>query len=122
MTIAQQFQRKRNNPDGTPSQNFLINEELVAMMDWLVASCLSAEVAEARGLNNFYKERVNLYKHLNGSEGRRDWRKELVAVLESWLERFPAVLRRANSSLCEVSPGDLYAEVEQVAVPPSRYC
>ena len=87
------------------------------MIDWLVASCLSAGVADARSLDDYYKQRVSLYKHHNGGEGRRDWRAELVAELEKWIRSFPAAARRANSSLAEASPGDLIDEVAQVALP-----
>ena len=117
MSVVQQLHRKKPNPDGSPSEHFLINEEFVAMFDWLVASCLSAGIADSRNLDEYYRRQVQIYKHFNGNEGMRNWRDDLCAELERWLERFPAAARRANSSLCDVTPGDVLTEVEQVAPP-----
>ena len=115
VTIKEQFQRKKPNRDGSPSDVFIINEEFMAMIDWFVASYLWASVTDARGLHEYYMQRVALYKHFNGADGRRNWREELVAVLESWMERFPATTRSVNSSFADMSPGDIITEVEQVS-------
>ena len=113
----QQLNRKKPNPDGSPSEDFLINEEFVAMMDWLVATCLSAGVADARNLDEYYRRQVKLYKHFNGNEGKRNWRDDLCAELERWLERFPAAAKRSRTSLPDATAGDPSTEVDQVALP-----
>ena len=85
MSVVQQLHRKKPNPDGSPSEHFLINEEFVAMFDWLVASCLSAGIADSRNLDEYYRRQVQVYKHFNCNEGRRNWRDDLRAELERWL-------------------------------------
>ena len=54
--------------DGTASDEYLINEEFMAMLDYYVAACLSAGASEAAGFRSFYAERVLLYKALDGNE------------------------------------------------------
>ena len=73
LSCAEQFQRKKPKHDGSPSNVFIINEEFVATIDWLVASYLWACVTDARGLHEYYMQRVALYKYFNGADGRRNW-------------------------------------------------
>ena len=83
------LERRQCKEDGSAREEYLINEEFMAMLDYYVAACLSARASEATGFRSFYAERVLLYKALDGKERRRAWRPALFEVLRSWLERFP---------------------------------
>ena len=48
ITLRGQFDRKVLNDDGTPSERFVINEEFIATLDYLVAASLWASITEAR--------------------------------------------------------------------------
>ena len=96
------LERRQCKEDGSASDEYLINEEFMAMLDYYVAACLSARASEAAGFRSFYAERVLLYKALDGKERRRasSWRPALLEVLRSWLERFPdCVTRRSSGTL-----------------------
>lgn len=80
--------RKQLNEDGTPSDEFLINEEFIAMLDYYIAASLSGRLADAVALRPFYTTRVALYKAFNGKDGARDWRSLLLAQLQDWLSKF----------------------------------
>ena len=81
--------RKQLNEDGTPSDEFLINEEFIAMLDYYIAASLSGRLVDAVALRPFYTTRVALYKAFNGKDGARDWRSLLLAQLQAWLTAFP---------------------------------
>ena len=89
------FARKQLNEDGSPSDRYLINEEFVAMLDYHVAACLSAKMADADALVPFYFERVAV-----GKGSKRDWRPLLLEQLTSWLSLlFPVCASRKRSRL-----------------------
>lgn len=73
---------------GTPSNEFLITGEFIAMLDYYVTTSLSERLSDAVELRPFYDKRVVLYKALNGRDGERDWRSLLLAQLQDWLSKF----------------------------------
>ena len=83
------LERRQCKEDGSASDEYLINEEFMAMLDYYVAACLSARASEAVGFKSFYAKRVLLCKALDGKKRRRAWRPALLKVLRSWLARFP---------------------------------
>ena len=54
------------NDDGTPSERFVINEEFIATLDYLVAASLWASITDARDQAQYYLHSINYYKHLYG--------------------------------------------------------
>jgi hypothetical protein len=118
VSIAMQFSRKKVNPDGSMSDKYLINEEFIAMIDYLFASSLWTSVGDVRKMQSFYAERVALYKNFNGAEGRREWRKEIVSVLENFIHRFPDVVTRGGGTIFHDAARETDLEVEQVNIPP----
>ena len=103
VTLRQQFDRKVLNADGTESARFMINEEFIASLDYLVATCLWPSIVEARSQSVYYQQRVLYYKHFDGKEGKRNWRTDLLNCLTDWKVRFPQVVRNRRSIL-EDSP------------------
>ena len=118
VSIAMQFSRKQVNQDGSLSDKYVINEEFIAMIDFLFASSLWTSVGDVRKMQSFYTERVALYKNFNGAEGRREWRAEIVSVLENFIQRFPDVVTRGGGTIYHDVVKETELEVQQVTIPP----
>ena len=94
------FSRKQINADGSHSNEFLINEEFVAMLDYYVVVSLSAKASEAERFRPYYRQRVDIYKMFDGkalAQNRPAWRPQLLALLKAWQETFPAVARKKKN-------------------------
>ena len=65
------LERSQCKEDGSASDEYLINEEFMTMLDYYVAACLSVRASEAAGFRSFYAERVLLYT-------RREGKKEIL--------------------------------------------
>ena len=101
------FSCKQIREDGSRSNEFLINEEFVAMLDFYIAASLSARTGDAEKLRPFYADRVELYKGFDGSSTKRpDWRPQLLRVLQDWQAKFPMVARKKKASLSVLSGVD----------------
>ena len=73
MPVEDVLERRQCKEDGSASDEYLINEEFMAMLDYYVAACLSARAGEAAGFRSFYAERVLLYKSLDAEwTGRKE--------------------------------------------------
>ena len=70
---------KRICEDGSASDEFLINEEFIAMLDYYVVISLLAKSSEAESFRTFYCEQVAMYKALDGQKNRRNWRPALLS-------------------------------------------
>ena len=77
----------------------MINEEFIATLDYLVATCLWPSIVDARSQAQYYRQRVSFYKHYDGREGRCNWRNDLGECLSQWLVQFPEVVRKRRSIL-----------------------
>ena len=64
--------RKQLNEDGTPSDEFLINEEFIAMLDYYIAASLSGRLADAVALRprGLLCTRPSMEKMARGTGGR----------------------------------------------------
>ena len=113
-----QFARKQVNMDGSPSEKYVINEELMAMIDFLFASSLWTSVGDIRKMQNFYTGRVALYKNFDGTEGKRNWRVDAVTILQQFITRFPDCVTRGGGTLFQDVAEETIIEVEQVIIPP----
>ena len=101
------FSCKQIKEDGSRSDDFLINAEFVAMLDYYIAASLSAKAGDAEKLRSFYVDRVNLYKGFDGSSAKRpDWRPQLLKVLKDWQAKFPIVARKKKVSLSVLAGAD----------------
>ena len=59
VSLQAQFDSKVLNDDRTPSERFVISEEFVATLDYLVAASLWASITDTRGQAQYYIQRVN---------------------------------------------------------------
>ena len=117
VSLEDVFNRRQLNEDGSSSNKFLINEELVAMLDSYVAVSLSAKIAHAEQFKPHYRKQVEIYKAFNGTSGRESWRPQLLAVLQNWLAKFPHAVSKMKSRIStggssdqkgpQLSPDDL---------------
>ena len=103
------------------SDRLLINEEFIAMLNYYIATTVSAKSTDAEAQRPYYLERIALYKALDGQDGRRDWRSPLLDLLQKLLCRTTAgsqnVQARGRAGFhrgpttpscgCEVSQDDL---------------
>ena len=94
-----QFARKVLNRDGSESDIYLINEEFIASLDYLVACCPWAGIADCREQAQYFKQRVAYYKHFDGRDGKRNWRADLFECLQAWKLRFPSVVQKRRTTL-----------------------
>ena len=99
VSLEQQFQRKVLNTDGSESGEFVINEEFIASLDYLVACSPWAGIQDCREQANYFRQRVAFYKHFDGRNGKRDWRADLLEVLHAWQMRFPDVVHKRCISI-----------------------
>jgi hypothetical protein len=90
--LQTQFERKVLNKDGSESDVYLINEEFIASLDYLVACYPRAGIPDCREQAIYFKQRVTYYKHFDGRDGKKNWRAELIECLEAWQRRFPNVV------------------------------
>ena len=109
------FDRKVFNDDGTPSERFVINEEFISTLDYVVFASLWASITEARDQAQYYLHRVKYYKLHDGKQGRRYWREDLYECLLDWQSRFPQLVRSRKSTVTEtvVAAGADAGEVEE---------
>ena len=87
-------------------------------MPRLSASSLWTSVGYVHKMQSFYNERVALYKNFNGAEGRREWKAEIVTVLENFVHRFPDVVTPGGGTIFHDAARETELEVEQVTIPP----
>ena len=84
--------------DGLASNEFLINEEFIAMLDHYVVKSLPAKLSEAQPSESFIAS--------DGQKGRRNWEPALLEFLDRWLRLFPEIASM-NKGRFSVSLDDL---------------
>ncbi len=99
VSLQTQFERKVQNKDGSDSDVYLINEEFIASLDYLVACFPWAGIPDCREQAIYFKRSVAYYKHFNGRDWKKNWRTELLECLEVWQMRFPSVVQKRRSGL-----------------------
>ena len=99
VSLQAHFDRKVLRADGSESGEYLINEEVIASLDYLVACCPWAGIQDCRDQATYYKQRVAFYKLFDGRDGKQTWRTELLACLHAWQMRFPEVAQKRRISM-----------------------
>ena len=103
-SIGALFDCKQGDEDGSESAEYVINDDFFVIVD----SSLDASISNVK--------RVAMYRHFDGQEGRRDWRKDLVGCLQDWLRRFPNCVRKLTGSDSYMTgPVVVEDEIQQVA-------
>ena len=77
---------------------------MIATLDYLIACCLWAGIADARKQTKYFHQSVAFYKYHDGKDGRRNWSTELFACLHAWQKKFPQVVRKRKSMLDPPAP------------------
>ncbi len=75
--------------DAEGHEVYLIGPEFAALMDFVVSTCLWAQLPQLALHRPYYNRRVALYVALDGKDGRLDMRAELKAVLEEFFDCHP---------------------------------
>jgi hypothetical protein len=83
------FNRRVLKSDGTPSDDFMLSERLVAHWDFYIFTAIYGSQTNITACREFFERRVGVYQVLDGKEGRVDWRAVLKEKLISYLQRFP---------------------------------
>lgn len=115
------FNLKAMNEKG--EGEFLVGPKFAALMDFIVSTCLWAQLPQLAQHRPFYDRRVQLYTALDGKDGRKDMRKELKAVLEAFFDRHPHHAKPTNRPMKRAvvqagETGELtQAEIEEFAAP-----
>jgi len=99
VSLDQQFESKVLNTDGSESGEFVINEAVIASLDYLVACSPWAGIQDCREQANYFQHRAGFYKHFDGRDGKRDWRADLLECLHAWQMRFPDVVQKRSISM-----------------------
>ena len=99
VSLQTQFERKVPNKDGSDSDVYLINEEFIASLDYLVACYPWAGIPDCREQAIYFKQRVAYYKHFDGRDGKKNWRTDLLECLQAWQMRFPSVVQKRRTAL-----------------------
>jgi hypothetical protein len=87
------------NPDGSLSDEFVINEHTIALFHLYVASYLDAGVHERRQKVDLYRAHVATLRALKSEgAGGRDWRKELAKCLSKRHQVFQGVVKHRKGS------------------------
>jgi hypothetical protein len=96
VSLEAQFERKVLNTDGSESGEYVINEALIASLDYLVACCPWAGIQDCREQAIYFRQRAGFYKHF---DGKQNWRTELLECLHAWQMRFPDVVQKHRNSM-----------------------
>ena len=74
-----------NNLDknGQETDVYLLNEYIVATMDYYIACCIFASIPQCRDQYIVFEEQVALYKALNGTNGRHNGAPDVPQVVGS---------------------------------------
>jgi hypothetical protein len=67
-------------------------------MDFVVSTCLWAQLPLLAEHRPFYDRRVAMYARLDGKDGRLDMRAELKAVLEEFFDSHPQIPHHAKTA------------------------
>ena len=94
---------------------YLLNEYIVATMDYYIAYCIVSSIPQCRDLYIVFEEQVALYRALNGTNGRRNWREELLPCLKLWEAKFP-VTSKSNKRISTELAAAPRPEEQQVPV------
>ena len=95
-TLDVLFERKIPNSDGTPSQHYVINENLMALLHFLVECSTDASASLRRAKRTRFTQQLALYKAM--VEKGVDWRGKLLALLKLWWPDFKGSLERKRCS------------------------
>ena len=82
------------------SDQFVVDSGLLALVDYMAAISLWASLTATAvsDMRAFYEIRKRQYEALNGAGGGRNFREELQAELENYLDKFPNTLAKVRKT------------------------
>ncbi len=92
-----------------PGGNYLMGPSLMALQDYYVATMFWAKMSNLSSKRGFYEKRLGQYTRLDGTDGRRDMRRELQVTLESYLNAYPEVLQNVRKARTRTSSEQIEA-------------
>ena len=94
-SFAVLFARKLPSADGTPSDDYLINENLLALFHFHVACALDASATARRGKKGYFRQQVAYYGALTAKGV--NWREQLQNLLEKWAPEFKELTKKSDA-------------------------
>ena len=86
------FERKIPKPDGSPSDEYFINEYLVAFLMFNIACALNASYSYRKEKTEVFRSHVAILKA--AAAAGKDWRAQLRDCLKKWEPGFQAMNRK----------------------------
>jgi hypothetical protein len=86
-----------------PGGDYLMGPCLMALQDNYMATMFWAKMSNLSSKRSFYEKRLVQYTRLDGTDGRRDMRRELQVTLESCLNAYPEVLQNVRKARTRTS-------------------
>ena len=91
-TLDVLFERKIPNPDGSPSDEYFINEYLVAFLMFNIACALNASYNYRKEKTEVFLTNVAILKA--AAAAGKDWRAQLRDSLKKWEPEFEAIVKK----------------------------
>ena len=86
------FERKIPNPDGSPSDEYFINEYLVGFLMFNIACALNASYNIRKEKTEVFRTHVAILKA--AAAAGKDWRAQLRDSLKMWEPEFEAIVKK----------------------------
>jgi len=111
-TLDVLFERKIPKPDGSPSDEYFINEHLVAFLMFNIACALNASYSYRKEKTEVFRSHVAILKAA-AAEGK-DWRAQLRDSLKKWEPEFEAIVKKKR----RIGGGDTTSMTMEMQVDP----
>ena len=106
------FQRKIPKPDGSPSDEYFINEHLVVFLMFNIACALNASYSYRKEKTEVFRSHVAILKA--AAAAGKDWRAQLRDSLKKWEPEFEAIVKKKR----RIGGGDTTSMTMEMQVDP----
>ena len=96
------FERKIPKPDGNPSDQYFINEYLIAYFMFTVACAINASVHFRKERKGEFRRHVVILKA--AAAAGKDWRAQLRDSLKKWEPEFEAIVKKKRRITLDDAP------------------
>ena len=101
-TLDVLFERKIPKPDGSPSDEYFINEYLVAFLMFNIACALNASYNHRKEKTEVFRTNVAILKA--AAAAGKDWRAQLRDSLKKWEPEFEAIVKKKRRITLDDAP------------------
>jgi hypothetical protein len=109
-TLDMIFARRIPNADGTQSENFVINENLLSLFHFYVVCSLDASASIRRIKKDYFKRQIAYYKALTAAGV--DWRAQLLDLLKLWAPEFKECTKKKRFSTDDTTAIDHAMQID----------